>query len=255
MSLKPGISGILICKDWLSLDYCGCETIRSMLPVCDEIIVSDGGSTDGTLDILEDWAMFEPKLRIVHHPESLWPSNDQVGNNWVNAVRKEARYWLTCWLDADEVLDPSGYEEMRIAAHHRQPRIFKYVNFWADAQHTAPWGDGIKLHLQSAEHFIHVHGKNPPEFVDIRSCATTHPSLVSYHYSALRKREAFVAKCKAVGLRHGFGYSAQEEAEAHRHKKEKVALWGLKPEVIEPFTGRHPPVMHQWLLDRGWKLE
>lgn len=252
--MKLGISGITICKNWIELDYPGFLTIESLLPVCEEVLVSDGGSTDGTLERLLEWAAHEPKLRIIRHPESLWPSNDQVGNNWVNAVRKQAKYSMTCWLDADEILDPGSYDEMRRAMTLNEERIFTYVNFWLDAQHITLWGDGRKLHLQRADHYIHVHGENPPEWVDVRTNAKGHPSLVSYHYSALRKQDAFIAKCKVIAIRHGFGYADQGLMQAEKEKIPFMPLYSDRTQNAEKFTGTHPAFMNSWLLERGWKL-
>lgn len=252
MTLIPGVTGLTIAKNWIELDYPGFLTIESMLPVCDEILVSDGGSSDGTLERLLEWASIEPKLRIMRHPESLWPDSDQVGNSWINTVRKQARYQMTLWLDADEVLDPSGYDEIREAANLREARIFNYVNFWMDAQHTTPWGDGRKLHLQRADQFIHVHGENPPEWVDVRTDAKTHPSLVSYHYSALRKQEAFIAKCKVIGKRHAFGFADQPLIQAEKTGESFMPLYKDRCENMRAFDGNHPAFMAEWLRERGW---
>ncbi len=47
------------------------ETLRSLVdqdyPGSLEIIVADGGSTDGTLERLEDWKAADPRLRVIHN--------------------------------------------------------------------------------------------------------------------------------------------------------------------------------------------
>ena len=35
-----------------------------MLGFCDEVVVVDGGSTDGTWEELHDWALSEPRLKV-----------------------------------------------------------------------------------------------------------------------------------------------------------------------------------------------
>ncbi len=253
--MKRGLSGYTIAINCLALDYPLFECIAAMLPICDEVVVSDAGSTDGTLVKLDELKEREPKLRVVSHPESLWPSNDQVGNNWVNAVRRELDYDMAFWIDADEILDPVSFNEMKNAVQMKEARIFNYTNFWLDAQHTTIWGDGRKLHLQPTADIIHVHGKNLPGYVEVRETAIGHPNLKTYHYSALRRRAAFIAKCKAVAIRHGFGYADQELMQAERTGEDFMPLYADRTKDIKVFTGTHPAVMHQWLLDRGWALQ
>lgn len=253
--MKPGLTGCTIAINALSLDYCLGPCVESMLPVCDEVIVSDGGSTDGTREFLDEWAAREPKLRILSHPESLWPDNDQVGNNWINACRKEARYEMFHWQDADEVLDPSSFDEMRRAVALKEPRIFNYVNFWYDSFHTVQWGDGLKEHLKPSWQWCPVHGENPPGYVNERHTIKSHPSLITYHYSALRRREAFIAKCKVIGKRHAFGYNDQPLMQSERTGESFMPLYEERMSRLQPFEGRHPDVIKPWLQERGWATE
>ena len=59
------ISGYTTTKDVIDMGYPWKESIRSMLGFCDEVVVVDGGSKDGTWEELEAWARLEPKLKIV----------------------------------------------------------------------------------------------------------------------------------------------------------------------------------------------
>lgn len=261
MSISNGIPllrGLACCTitiNCIELDYPFEACVQSMLPVADEVIVSDAGSRDGTREFLDEWALREPKLRILSHPESLWPDSDQVGNNWINACRMEARYDMFHWQDADEVLDPCSFDEMRRAVELREPRIFNYTNFWYDAWHLVPWGDSMKEHMKPTHMWCPVHGENPPGYVNERYALPRHPSLITYHYSALRKREAFIAKCKAIGKRHAFGYADQPLMQSERTGESFMPLYEERMSRLEPFTGRHSEVIKPWLRARGWDTE
>lgn len=48
--------------------YCWKEAVASFLAFADEVVVVDGNSTDGTLEILRDWEKREPKLKVFVMP-------------------------------------------------------------------------------------------------------------------------------------------------------------------------------------------
>ena len=113
MTWKPSISGYTTTKDCDSQGYPWKQCIQSMLGFADEVVVVDGGSTDGTWEQLEEWAKSEPKLKI-----------DQVKRDWSHVrhavydgeQKAEARKRCTSdylWqMDADEVVHEDDYEKI-----------------------------------------------------------------------------------------------------------------------------------------------
>lgn len=61
------ISGFTIVKNAVKFNYPAVESIRSILPVCDEFIVNVGDSEDRTLELIR--AINSPKIKII---QSLW---------------------------------------------------------------------------------------------------------------------------------------------------------------------------------------
>jgi len=49
MLVKPRITCFMIVRNALNQGYPFLEAIAQALPVCDEMLIGDGGSTDGTL--------------------------------------------------------------------------------------------------------------------------------------------------------------------------------------------------------------
>lgn len=60
------VSGATFTRDTLTGGWPLFESIASFLPLVDEMLVVDMGSTDGTLEILEDLAKANPRIRVEH---------------------------------------------------------------------------------------------------------------------------------------------------------------------------------------------
>jgi glycosyltransferase involved in cell wall biosynthesis len=60
----PSISGFMVVKDALKQGYPFVEAVASALPVCDELLVSDGYSTDGTFETLQKIASLNKKVKV-----------------------------------------------------------------------------------------------------------------------------------------------------------------------------------------------
>lgn len=59
------LSGCVFIKDTFKGAFCLFESMHQLLPLCDEFIVMDLGSTDGTLEILKDIARRNLKVHLV----------------------------------------------------------------------------------------------------------------------------------------------------------------------------------------------
>lgn len=89
------------------------EQVDSILPQLaegDELIVSDDGSTDGTLDILRSYG--DPRIRIFHHRKEPKPNKfDYTTSNFENALR-QAKGDIIFLCDQDDVWLPDKVERM-----------------------------------------------------------------------------------------------------------------------------------------------
>lgn len=113
MTWQPTIGSYTTTKDCISQSYPYEACIKSMLGFSDEVVVVDGGSTDGTWEILESWAAKEDKLKVY-----------QIKRDWSDprfavfdgAQKAEARSKCTSeflWqIDCDEVVHEDDYAKI-----------------------------------------------------------------------------------------------------------------------------------------------
>lgn len=78
------------------------EAVASVLaqPECLELLIADGGSTDGSLELLHHLASAEVRIRLIHGP-------DQGPADALNKAFAQARGTLIAWLNADDLF-PAG---------------------------------------------------------------------------------------------------------------------------------------------------
>jgi len=63
------ISGFTICKDPINKGHPIIETIISALPLCNEFIILDGCSTDGTIEYIKRLKEIFPKIKIIQEKD------------------------------------------------------------------------------------------------------------------------------------------------------------------------------------------
>lgn len=105
------ISGLTIIRNGIKYDYPFIESLKSMLPICDEIIVVAGNSEDGTNRAI--LALNEPKIRFIH---TIWDEQLRTGgkilaqqtNIGIQAIKGD---WIL-YLQGDEVLHENAKEKI-----------------------------------------------------------------------------------------------------------------------------------------------
>lgn len=96
------------------------QAIESVLPVADEIVVVDGGSSDNTKEV----ACSFDKVRYFHHP---WPDNFAVHYNY--AMDLASGDWILR-LDSDEVIGVNMRKKIRDLIRSRRHDLYIFPRYW-----------------------------------------------------------------------------------------------------------------------------
>jgi len=132
------VSGFTFIRNAVLLDYPILEALRSILPLCDEVVVAVGKSEDETLHLIQ--SLDDPRIRILH---TEWDDSLRDGgrvlaietDKALAAVSREADWAV--YIQGDEVLHEDGLPALRQAmeeALHRpeiEGLLLHYRHFYA----------------------------------------------------------------------------------------------------------------------------
>jgi hypothetical protein len=131
------VAGFLFIRNAIKYNYPVEASIRSLLPICDEVIVSIGRSDDDTVGLVQSIA--SPKIKIYH---TVWDDNLLQGGR-VLAVETDKAFdkvsadadWCI-YLQGDEVLHEDDYPIIRESMQRYKDDarveglLFKYRHFY-----------------------------------------------------------------------------------------------------------------------------
>jgi glycosyltransferase involved in cell wall biosynthesis len=114
----------MIVKNVLKQGYPFAEAIASALPICDEFLISDGYSTDGTFEILKQISSLNKKIRIFRYK---WPEtkNLAVLGEVTNALRHKCRFNYIFYVQANEVIHEANIELIK-ALPEMMPTVYTF---------------------------------------------------------------------------------------------------------------------------------
>ena len=135
MNWVPKISGYTQTRNCIEQRYPWIESINSLLGFCDEVVVVDGGSTDGTWEKLIELSENDPRLKPFQHVRDWNDKRFALFNGQQKAVARERCTGDFCWqVDIDEVIHESDYEKVKSLAKNFSRGVdiiaLPVVEFW-----------------------------------------------------------------------------------------------------------------------------
>ena len=241
------VSGFTIVRNAIKLDFPVEASIRSILPVCDEVVVNVGRSEDDTLELVREIA--DPKLRILETEWDMSRRNAVLGEETWRAMRACHHPW-GIYIQADEVLHERGAEELAAAirCHDGDARVegllVRYVHFYGGfdtiATHRRWYRREVRaVRLDPALDIRPYQGAQGfrvgPEHRKIRARLTT---AEMFHYGWARPAQALREKRELGKTMYPW-----------RDADERLPLLAWFP-GIRPFRGAHPAVAKEWIAAR-----
>jgi hypothetical protein len=251
------ISGFSFVRNAIKFDYPVVESLKSVLPLCDEIVVAVGRSEDDTLDLVR--SVGSPKIRIV---ETVWDESLRQGGRVLAVETDKALRAIspdTTWavyIQADEVLHEDGLPALREAMERWRddPRV---QGLLVDFRHFYGSYDYLAAALAWYRREIRV-VRNDPAVFSYRDAQgfrrrpseklrVKHVPAFWHHYGAVRHPRAMAAR--TVNSRYWFD---DAWIAAHPPLTEEYVYEGKEP--IRRFEATHPAVMRPRIAAMGWRF-
>lgn len=253
------ITGVTIIRNAVKNFYPVLESIGSVLPVVDEMIVSVGNSEDNTEELIRN--IGSPKIKIVH---STWDMNIRKGgsvlavetNKVLEQVAADAD-WIF-YIQADEVVHERYHANIRQAAekflHNKKVEglLFRYIHFYGTYDYII---DSRRFY--NYETRIIRNSKNIQSYKDAQGFRKNGEKLnvaliqaFVYHYGWVKSPEEMKQKQKNVSR----FWEEDDTALAKVLASEGVFEFD-DFEALAKFSGTHPAIMQKRIEEKNWKLE
>ncbi len=248
-----GVSGFTIVRNAITLDFPVVASIRSLLPVCDEVVVNVGRSDDETLELVR--SIGDPKIQILETEWDMTIRNRVLGDETLRAMRACRHPW-GIYIQADEVLHERGAEELAaaIARHDADRRVegllVRYLHFYGDM-------DTIAVNRRWYRREVRAVRLDPA--LDIRPYQGAQGFRVGPELRKIR------ARLTGAEMFH-YGWARPTQAlKAKRETNRVIYPWSREREARRPllpwfpgltrFQGTHPDAAREWVDARRHDVE
>jgi hypothetical protein len=253
------VTGFSFIKNAVSFQYPIVEAIRSILPLCDEVIVAVGRSEDGTRDLV---ASIDPKVRII---DTVWDESIQEGgrvlaaetNKAFSAIGNDSDWCI--YIQGDEVLHEDGIDAVRNAMQkwkdHKKVDglLFNYKHFYGSFDFigtSSRWYRKEIRVIRNDKSFYSYKDAQGFRKGENQKLRVKPVDAWIYHYGWVREPKAMMAKWKNFGKL----YLGQEwKDEVEKTFTGDFDYSGI--DALQKFKGSHPRVMQQRVNSMNWKFD
>lgn len=245
------VSGFTIVRNAVRYDYPVTESIRSLLPLVDEMVVAVGDSDDGTRERV--LSIDSPKIRIIN---TVWDEELRRGGlilaQQTNLALAACRGDWCFYLQADEVLHELDYPRLKHAMQVNLNRLeveglsFRYHHFRASygIRDPLPYRRQVRIVRPGAG--IRSYGDACGFQVEGRKLRCRSAGGWVYHYGYVKPPRRMAAKMDYfLSLYDGRKVMPGAELKADGYE------WDLR--TCEPFRGSHPLVMQARIATMDWQ--
>lgn len=257
------ISGFTLVRNGEKFEYPYLESLRSLLPLVDELVVNVGIGEDSTLEWVRKISEKETRIRYF---ESDWcldnPEKKRGGlilSEQTNLALDQCRGDWCMYLQADEVLHEEDVERLRsaILGTQNEPAIeglvFDYIHFYGSFDVVQQTRSSYRREVRAIRKSSGARSVGDAQSFrkgDGSKLQVVHSGARVFHYGWVRTPEAMREKTFFFDqLYHGdpSPENAEKKIPHTGNNYQYKRFWGLRK-----FQGTHPKVMLERIARKGW---
>jgi len=239
------ISGFSFVRNAEIFDYPVVESITSLLPICDEVIVAVGNSNDNTLKFLQ--SIQSPKLKII---ETVWDDSLRQGGkilaDQTNVALQSCTGDWCIYLQADEILHEEDYltihNEILNAHTKTDALLFTYRHFYGSYDFL---GAGRQWYRQEIRAFRNT--GNVVSWGDAqgfrKKINSTYAKLTAHRISARIFHYGWVKHPRIQQLKQRTFHKLWHSDDWMKDNIPNVEEFEYQCHELQPFTETHPALM------------
>ncbi|MEM7474469.1 MAG: glycosyltransferase family 2 protein [Planctomycetota bacterium] len=244
------VAGFTIVRNAVRYDYPIVESIRSALPLVDEMVVAVGQCEDGTRELVE--SIDDDKIRII---DTVWDDKIRTGGTVLaqqtNLAMKHCEGDWLLYLQADEVLHEADYGKIRKSMEKHQVNnsveglSFRYHHFICDYSIRDPLPYRRQIRIVKPGIGVRSHGDACGFRIHDRKLRKANTGAWVFHYGYVRPPESLTAKMD-------YFLSLYDGREVIPGEEQNELLQQYNLSTAEPFHGSHPEIMSERIAAKDW---
>lgn len=253
------VSGFTFIRNAIKYDYPIVEAIRSILPLCDEVVVAVGNSDDGTLQLIQS---IDPKVKII---ETVWDDTVREGGRTLAletdkayaAISKDSDWAF--YIQGDEVLHEQYHSIIKTAMLQHKDNsnvdglLFNYLHFYGSYDYVGSsiswYPDEIRIVRVRKDIFSYRDAqgfrKQPNEKLNVKRI-----DAWMYHYGWVKPPEKMQLKQASF---HKMWHDDQWVIEHVEQVNEFDYFKNI--DALKLFHGSHPTVMLPRIEQKNWSFD
>jgi hypothetical protein len=253
------VCGFTFIRNAIKYDYPVAEAIRSILPLCDEVLVAVGKSEDATLELVRN---IDPKIRIV---ETEWDDRLQEGGRVLAEETNKAfkaigpGFDWCFYIQGDEAMHEQYIPAVKQAMLKYKDDakvdglLFKYLHFYGSYDYVGNSSNWYRNEIRVIKNNKHIYSYRDAQGFRKGNDQKLNVKPVDawiYHYGWVREPGAMQAKFNNFGR-----YWKGDEWSESVNKTFTGDFDYSKIDSLEKFNGTHPAVMQERIARMNWKFE
>lgn len=255
------VTGFTFIRNAVKFDYPVVESIRSILPLCDDFVVAVGKSDDTTKELID--SIDPSKIKVI---ETVWDDSPEMkrgGKVFASETNKAFQAvpgdsdWAF-YIQGDEVVHEKYLETIRSALEQYRDDtrvdglLFKYLHFYGSYDYV-----GISQRWYRKEIRVIRNNKSVYSYRDAQGFRKNDNEKLNviqidafvYHYGWVKKPEVMMDKIRNASTFY------EDISWIHEVSKGQKEFDYSSIDALKLFDGTHPAVMKEHIERKNWNFE